>query len=73
MGTVAGLFILETMWSGINKQIPIEEMANSAAETFAHEASRRKSFLVEDMKRRGSMMIDGLKSKTVRGTKDGDV
>jgi hypothetical protein len=61
MGAVAVLFIVETMWSGINKQLNIEEMATSAAEKFSQEAGRRKS-----------MMIDGLKSKTVWRTKDVD-
>ena len=62
MGTVAVLFILEIMWRGINKKIDIEEMATSAAEKFSEEAGRR-----------GSMMVDGLKSKTVWGTKAADI
>ena len=67
------LFILETMWRGINKQIDIEGMAIEAADKLAEEAGRRKSSLMDDIKRRGSVMIDGIKAKTGWGIKDADI
>ena len=65
LGCVAFLFVLESMWRGINKHVDLEEMATTAAEKMVEEAGRRKSSLINDMKRRGSVMAEGLKAKAV--------
>ena len=65
LGCVAFLFVIESMWRGINRKLDIEGMATTAAEKLVEEAGRRKSSLVNDMKRRGSVMADGLKAKAV--------
>ena len=70
LGFVAVLFVLESMWRGINKHVDIEEMATSAAEKMAEEAGRRRSSLLDGMKRRGSMMIEAVKNKTGLGVPD---
>ena len=72
LGFVAFLFVLETMWRGINKHVPLEEMASNAAEKIGEEAGQRKDALVKDMMRRGSVMVDGMKAKAVWAMENND-
>ena len=65
MGFVVLLFILETMWRGINNHVDLEDMATTAVDKVVEEAGRRKSIFMDDMKRRRSVVADDLKSKPI--------
>lgn len=41
MGGVVVLFLLETVWSGINRHVPLEEMATAAVERIGEEADMK--------------------------------
>ena len=60
--------MLETVWRGTGLDKEFED----AAEKIVEEAGRRKSSLMNDVKRRGSVMVDGLKSKAVWAIENND-